>query len=38
MEGNSKRGPIRRISMLLIIVRRISQCAELPVMTVGGST
>jgi len=34
LEGNSKNRPIRRISMLFIVVRRIRQCTELHIMTV----
>ena len=34
LEGNSMHSPIRHISMLFIVVHRIRQCAELPIMTV----
>ena len=34
LQGNSTHRPLRLISMLFIVVRRIRQCTELPVMTV----
>ena len=34
MDSYSMRHPILHISMLFIVVRRIRQCAELPLMTV----
>ena len=34
LEGNSTHRPIRRTSMLFIVVRKIRQCTELPVVTV----